>query len=699
MKPLSAEQRLALTLAEQRRDTGAVPMSALESPDVATRVAATRALARIADASAHTLLLAQLRDPHPEVLGWAAYGVGESCAGREYAAVRALATRAASLSLAVESTAKPPTPNPPTGGKPAPASAPSQPAQNKQADHRVEPWPALAGALARCGGAEAEATLKAWLRSDIPGLRAEAALSLTRLAARTRELQADTQVKLLERAAAQPPLEVALAPFAHLTPSAAVAKRVREVASTVLDAGGGGYAVQALVRCGPEAAGELHRVALDPKRPMNARLLAARGLGELAGPGQEALRDALSQLASTPAQVTEALTGPSFVLILELVRALAPPRAAGEAALARLAELPMPEAQPAKRRAEMLRCAAASRVANTRSLHPALLACAPAGSLTQARAVLEVLDRAPLERARNARWLELTESKDRRVRQAAIDLLRTHPEARGQVNVLTAALAAKEPGTVAVAAQVLASDPARASDDEAEQPGLAASPALVKALNAALDRKRDPSEVETIASLIDATAALKLTDRAAAIAPYCEHPNPMLRARAAAALAALGDRRARCDRSSDARSVSALPSAKVTIELSLEGARTLSLTLDPALAPVAVQHVTELVKRGFYDGVALHRVVPGFVVQFGDPHGDGYGGAEGEPLRCETSPLPFGVLGVGLALSGRDTATGQLFVTLGEFPRLDGAYPLIGRAHGDWLSLTEGELILKARAK
>ncbi len=66
----------------------------------------------------------------------------------------------------------------------------------------------------------------------------------------------------------------------------------------------------------------------------------------------------------------------------------------------------------------------------------------------------------------------------------------------------------------------------------------------------------------------------------------------------------------------------------------------LTIRFDPVFAPVAVTRFVGLARSGFYTGVTVHRVVPGFVAQFGDPGGDGYGGA-GRLLRCETSPAPF----------------------------------------------------------
>ena len=91
----------------------------------------------------------------------------------------------------------------------------------------------------------------------------------------------------------------------------------------------------------------------------------------------------------------------------------------------------------------------------------------------------------------------------------------------------------------------------------------------------------------------------------------------------------------------------------------------------------------------------MHRVVPGFVVQLGDPGGDGYGGAKGPPLRCETSPAPFDTGTVGIALGGRDTGSSQLFVTHVPTPHLDGRYAWLGTASGPWNALIDGDRIVK----
>jgi cyclophilin family peptidyl-prolyl cis-trans isomerase len=119
---------------------------------------------------------------------------------------------------------------------------------------------------------------------------------------------------------------------------------------------------------------------------------------------------------------------------------------------------------------------------------------------------------------------------------------------------------------------------------------------------------------------------------------------------------------------------------------------------DPALAPVAATRFVSLARAGFYTGVVVHRVVPGFVVQFGDRGADGYGGS-GDLLRCETSPVPFDALDVGVALAGRDTGSSQIFVTLSRQPHLDGEYAWVGRAEGNWDGVAEGDMVRAVRVE
>ena len=94
-------------------------------------------------------------------------------------------------------------------------------------------------------------------------------------------------------------------------------------------------------------------------------------------------------------------------------------------------------------------------------------------------------------------------------------------------------------------------------------------------------------------------------------------------------------------------------------------------------APLMSATFLDLARRGYYDGLTFHRVVPGFVVQGGDPRGDGNGGP-GFALRDEIGERPYGRGVVGMALSGKDTGGSQLFITLAPAPHLDGRYTVFG---------------------
>jgi cyclophilin family peptidyl-prolyl cis-trans isomerase/HEAT repeat protein len=94
-------------------------------------------------------------------------------------------------------------------------------------------------------------------------------------------------------------------------------------------------------------------------------------------------------------------------------------------------------------------------------------------------------------------------------------------------------------------------------------------------------------------------------------------------------------------------------------------------------APLTVTNFARLAAAGFYRGLTFHRVVPGFVVQGGDPRGDGNGGP-GYAIPCEVSPRPYHRGVVGMALSGKDTGGSQFFITHTPQPHLDGRYTALG---------------------
>lgn len=95
-------------------------------------------------------------------------------------------------------------------------------------------------------------------------------------------------------------------------------------------------------------------------------------------------------------------------------------------------------------------------------------------------------------------------------------------------------------------------------------------------------------------------------------------------------------------------------------------------------APMTCLSFLHLAGQSFYDGLTFHRVVPDFVVQGGDPRGDGSGGPP-FTLRDEITRLGYERGTVGMALAGPDTGGSQFFVTLAPQPHLDGGYTAFGR--------------------
>jgi cyclophilin family peptidyl-prolyl cis-trans isomerase/HEAT repeat protein len=103
------------------------------------------------------------------------------------------------------------------------------------------------------------------------------------------------------------------------------------------------------------------------------------------------------------------------------------------------------------------------------------------------------------------------------------------------------------------------------------------------------------------------------------------------------------------------------------------------VVIAPAIedAPATVAQLSRLAREGFFRRLTFHRVVPDFVVQGGDPRGDGEGGP-GFTIPCEVSPRPYLRGTVGMALAGKDTGGSQFFVALSPQPHLDGRYTIIG---------------------
>jgi len=119
------------------------------------------------------------------------------------------------------------------------------------------------------------------------------------------------------------------------------------------------------------------------------------------------------------------------------------------------------------------------------------------------------------------------------------------------------------------------------------------------------------------------------------------------------------------------------PALRATIETERGS---IVLDLFGADAPITVDNFLRLADRHYFDGSRWHRVVPNFVIQDGDPRGDGNGGP-GTVIRDELNRSRYerGVL--GMALSGPDTGGSQFFLTHSPQPHLDGRYTVFGRLY------------------
>jgi peptidylprolyl isomerase len=107
------------------------------------------------------------------------------------------------------------------------------------------------------------------------------------------------------------------------------------------------------------------------------------------------------------------------------------------------------------------------------------------------------------------------------------------------------------------------------------------------------------------------------------------------------------------------------------------------VAMRPDLAPTHVARIKELVRKGFYDGVVFHRVIPGFMAQTGDPTGTGTGGS-GQKLKAEFSPEKHVRGSVSMARAQNpDSGDSQFFICFAEAPWLNGQYTM-------WGSVVEG---------
>ena len=121
------------------------------------------------------------------------------------------------------------------------------------------------------------------------------------------------------------------------------------------------------------------------------------------------------------------------------------------------------------------------------------------------------------------------------------------------------------------------------------------------------------------------------------------------------------------------------------IVIEMENGKEIEIELMPEAAPKTCQNFEKLVKEGFYDGLIFHRVIPGFMIQGGDPLGNGMGGAD-ENIVGEFKANGFdnpikhvrGVISMARAFNP-NSASSQFFIMHADAPHLDGQYAAFGK--------------------
>ena len=125
--------------------------------------------------------------------------------------------------------------------------------------------------------------------------------------------------------------------------------------------------------------------------------------------------------------------------------------------------------------------------------------------------------------------------------------------------------------------------------------------------------------------------------------------------------------------------------ANPIVRITMDSGKVIRLELYPETAPLTVENFLDLVKKGFYNGLTFHRIISGFMIQGGDPDGNGMGGP-GYSIRGEfksngvDNPLKHekGVISMARSMDP-NSAGSQFFIMHEAAPHLDGQYAAFGK--------------------
>lgn len=131
--------------------------------------------------------------------------------------------------------------------------------------------------------------------------------------------------------------------------------------------------------------------------------------------------------------------------------------------------------------------------------------------------------------------------------------------------------------------------------------------------------------------------------------------------------------------------VSSLDQEIYYADITLEDYGTITVALEATIAPITVENFINLARDGFYNGLTFHRIIEGFMMQGGDPNGDGTGGSD-TTITGEFSANGIentlshkrGVISMARSSLGYNTASSQFFIMHADYPYLDGQYAAFG---------------------
>ena len=124
---------------------------------------------------------------------------------------------------------------------------------------------------------------------------------------------------------------------------------------------------------------------------------------------------------------------------------------------------------------------------------------------------------------------------------------------------------------------------------------------------------------------------------------------------------------------------------KPMVEISVKDFGVMQVELEPSIAPITVENFLKLVNEGFYDGLTFHRIIKGFMIQGGDPLGNGTGGSD-QRIKGEFASNGVennlkhtrGVISMARSMDP-DSASSQFFIMHQDSPHLDGSYAAFGQ--------------------